>query len=72
MTTLVTRRMTMCDWNDNLFAEMSVDAGRFRFNYVHLQDESCMGLEVFEITGTEEALSNFADFYDLEWDDEQA
>ena len=68
--TTVTRKITMFDWNSNIFAEMSVDAGRFRFNYNHLQDLSCMGSEVFEITGTEEALFNFADFYDLEWDDE--
>lgn len=65
-----TRRMTMCDWNGNLLEEMTLDSARFDFEYRRLQDESCMGLEVFEITGTEEALFKFADFYELEWDDE--
>ena len=68
--TIVTRRISIFDWNGNIHAEMSVDAGKFRFNYAYLPELSCMGSEVFEITGTEEALFEFAGFYDLEWDDE--
>lgn len=65
----VTRKISMFDWNGTTAEEMVQDAEKFGFAIVS-SEEGEMGFLGYELSGEPEALDAFAEFYDLEWDDE--
>lgn len=63
-------RISMFDWNGTLLDDVKADEKTFGIKLNHING-GVMGFEVFEIIGTDEAVQNFLDHYELELDDEE-
>jgi len=66
---MVTRKISMFDWNGTNVEEMVQDAENFGFKILSSK-EGDMGFFVYELEGEPETLDAFVDHYDLEWDDD--
>ncbi len=65
----VTRKISMFDWNGTTAEEMIQDAEKFGFTIVN-SEEGELGFLGYELSGEDENLETFLEFYELEWDDE--
>lgn len=62
-------KITMFDHSGNLAEEMEADAVRFGFTILSA-GEPTFGLSTYEIEGEWSNLLDFANYYELEFDDE--
>ena len=65
----VTRKISIFDWNGNTVQDMVQDAEEFGFTVLNLEKGE-MGFLAYELEGEPASLDAFADYFELEWDDE--
>jgi hypothetical protein len=62
------KKISIFDWNGTLLQEVLEDEKNFEISLRQLAGKGIMGFEVFEISGKEEQIQKFLDFYELELD----